>query len=292
VFLRASCAFLFLAFAVAMPWERPARAVTVDGRMDPGEWNNRRVIISDPDETAVTDNDYDIQRITLSDGNHQLYVGLNVYGDHPALAAPGSERPYLNFYFNLYGGGGVTHRFGLTYNDGYGLPQGNMHLIEYDDKRWYDVGTVQYAIDEAVEVAIPWTMLPEELIRGGPIAVQGLFFLYNVAPGDANGDGSVDVFDLAALASNYRKTTGVAWPDGDFNLDGAVNIFDLATLASHYRSFQAPEGAQYDLFDAYTTVDRNLPLTNHTPEPLTLLGVTAGLIGLGRYVRRRKRMGR
>ena len=151
------------------------------------------------------------------------------------------------------------------------------------------MGKVEYAIDEAFEIAIPWTMLPPELTSAPAIAVQGLFFLYNVAPGDANADGLVDVFDLAALANSYGMVGGAAWAGGDFNLDANVDVFDLAILGSHYSTYSAPGGAEYDIFDAFTMVDRNLPLTNHGPEPATMLGVLAGLTGLAGYVHRRRR---
>jgi hypothetical protein len=53
-------------------------------------------------------------------------------------------------------------------------------------------------------------------------------------PGDANGDGSVDVSDLGILAANYGKTSGAAWDLGDFNGDGAVDVSDLGILAANY----------------------------------------------------------
>jgi hypothetical protein len=53
-------------------------------------------------------------------------------------------------------------------------------------------------------------------------------------PGDANGDGVVDVGDLGILATNYGTTTGATWDRGDFNHDGAVDIGDLGILAANY----------------------------------------------------------
>jgi uncharacterized protein (DUF2141 family) len=53
-------------------------------------------------------------------------------------------------------------------------------------------------------------------------------------PGDANGDGNVDVSDLGILAANYGLTAGAAWSDGDFNADGAVVVGDLGILAANY----------------------------------------------------------
>ena len=51
---------------------------------------------------------------------------------------------------------------------------------------------------------------------------------------DANGDGSVDVFDLAVLANNYALPGNKDWTVADYNLDGAVDVFDLAILANNY----------------------------------------------------------
>ena len=53
-------------------------------------------------------------------------------------------------------------------------------------------------------------------------------------PGDANGDGVVDVSDLGILAGNYGTLTGMTWETGDFTGDGAVGLGDLTILAAHY----------------------------------------------------------
>ena len=176
----------------------------------------------------------------------------------------------------------------LSYNDGYGFPKGQMHLIEYTTDHWADLGTVDYAIGKAVEVFIPWSSLPAGLAGGGvPITMQNLFFLYNVAPGDANNDGKVDVMDLTALATHWRQI-GATWADGDFNLDGKVDVMDLTMLANHWR-YNAPDGAPHDMWSADTVVDRNVPLTNHAPEPLTMASLAMAVAGLGVYLRRRGR---
>ena len=52
-------------------------------------------------------------------------------------------------------------------------------------------------------------------------------------PGDANGDGMVDVGDLGILAANYGGS-GKTWTQGDFNNDGLVDVGDLGILAAHY----------------------------------------------------------
>jgi hypothetical protein len=64
-------------------------------------------------------------------------------------------------------------------------------------------------------------------------------------PGDANGDGMVDVGDLGILAANYGGS-GKTWAQGDFNGDHLVDVGDLGILAAHYG-----EGANTTLnFDA------------------------------------------
>jgi hypothetical protein len=52
-------------------------------------------------------------------------------------------------------------------------------------------------------------------------------------PGDANGDGRVDVGDLGILAANYGGSDKT-WAQGDFNGDGRVDVGDLGILAAHY----------------------------------------------------------
>ncbi len=53
-------------------------------------------------------------------------------------------------------------------------------------------------------------------------------------PGDATHDGTVDVYDLAALANNYGRPGNMAWTDGDFNGDDTVDLYDLVILANAY----------------------------------------------------------
>jgi hypothetical protein len=48
--------------------------------------------------------------------------------------------------------------------------------------------------------------------------------------GDLNGDGTVNVFDLSILLSDWGTNTATA----DLNHDGTVNVFDLSTLLSNW----------------------------------------------------------
>jgi hypothetical protein len=52
-------------------------------------------------------------------------------------------------------------------------------------------------------------------------------------PGDANGDGTVDVNDLSVVLTNYDKS-GMSWSQGDFDGNGTVDINDLSKVLTNY----------------------------------------------------------
>jgi hypothetical protein len=72
--------------------------------------------------------------------------------------------------------------------------------------------------------------------------------IFPTTPGDANGDGTVNVSDLSLLAANYGKTSGATWAMGDFNDDSAVNVSDLSVLAANYDSSAANETSWADAY--------------------------------------------
>lgn len=53
-------------------------------------------------------------------------------------------------------------------------------------------------------------------------------------PGDVNGDGVVDLTDLAILLSNFGTLGGASLADGDLNGDEIVDLNDLAILLSQF----------------------------------------------------------
>ena len=48
--------------------------------------------------------------------------------------------------------------------------------------------------------------------------------------GDINLDGTVNIFDINAVSSNWNT----AGPQGDANGDGTVNIFDVNVISSNW----------------------------------------------------------
>ena len=76
-------------------------------------------------------------------------------------------------------------------------------------------------------------------------------------PGDANGDGKVDINDLTIVLTNYDKTA-MAWSQGDFTGSGTVDINDLTIVLANFGTTYGSTGIAA------------------VPEPSSLL-----LIGLG-----------
>jgi subtilisin family serine protease len=72
-------------------------------------------------------------------------------------------------------------------------------------------------------------------IRQGYLTAQraaptGSIGTVTLLAGDVNGDDTINIFDMAAIAGRY----GSADPIADFNGDGVVNVFDLALTAANY----------------------------------------------------------
>jgi len=85
--------------------------------------------------------------------------------------------------------------------------------------------------------------------------------------GDANGDGTVAISDLAFLGASWNGT-GKNWAQGDFNYDGKVALSDLGFLGANW--------------------NQSIPgFSQVVPEPGTLVLLIAGLLGLAASAWRR-----
>ena len=74
------------------------------------------------------------------------------------------------------------------------------------------------------------------VMTGGGFALTGGFWAaandtYAPCPGDLNGDGVVDLTDLAILLSDFDCTGGCA---GDVDADGDADLTDLAILLANF----------------------------------------------------------
>ncbi len=116
----------------------------------------------------------------------------------------------------------------------------------------------------------PTTMF-HELIAGA--AVDALArALYE--PGDANGDGKVDLSDLQILGDHWQATSAT-WSKGDFNNDGQVNLSDLQVLGDKW-GFGV--GADLSFDDALQLAGLNIP----EPTALLLLTFCGAILCVGR----------
>jgi alkaline phosphatase len=114
-----------------------------------------------------------------------------------------------------------------------------------------------------------WGIGPYADLIGGEIIDNTEIFniMMGIVPGDANGDGIVDVGDLGILAANYGMTSGATRTMGDFNGDGLVDTGDLGILAAKY-GYGTSQG-----------IGGGELLTINTPEPATLIILLVGLLG-------------
>ncbi len=89
-------------------------------------------------------------------------------------------------------------------------------------------------------------------------------FMVSYHPGDANGDGMVNLADLQILGDNWQSTTAT-WAQADFTGDGNVNLADLQILGDNW-GFGVGADISFDEALAGVVI----------PEP-----ATAMLLGLG-----------
>lgn len=75
-----------------------------------------------------------------------------------------------------------------------------------------------------------------------PDKIRGVIYQPDggVLPGDANGDGRVDLLDFNILVGNFGLGPGLGVGDGDFTGDGFVNILDFNVLAANFGSAASP----------------------------------------------------
>jgi hypothetical protein len=78
-------------------------------------------------------------------------------------------------------------------------------------------------------------LVPDETNTGDSNVTSNKIIVLSI-PGDINGDGKVDILDVATAAKAYGSSTGEQnfEPNPDVNNDGIVNILDMSIIAREY----------------------------------------------------------
>ena len=84
----------------------------------------------------------------------------------------------------------------------------------------------KYTISAEAEVVSGETNTDNNAFTNGSVAVK--------FPGDVNGDGKVDFWDLLPFCRGYGGIWPYYNPNADFNCNGAVDFWDLLIFCRHY----------------------------------------------------------
>ncbi len=112
---------------------------------------------------------------------------------------------------------------------------GSVELVATSNVRTSGGGSVNRAEIYVWDLDVPfdrstmhWPMFQHDLQRSGRYEPPA------GCPGDLDGDGDVDLADLAQLLGNYGEPSGMTYEDGDLDGDGDVDLADLAALLGVY----------------------------------------------------------
>jgi hypothetical protein len=121
----------------------------------------------------------------------------------------------------------------------------------------------------------PTYLFPPQPVGGNKPCISGDYWAYSTGrsiaslsavatiPGDANGDGQVDINDLTIVLANYNQT-GMTWSQGEFTGSGTVDINDLTIVLADYN----------------TGVGASAARLSGVPEPSCLVLLAIGASGL------------
>ena len=104
---------------------------------------------------------------------------------------------------------------------------------------------------------------------GGANGYGTVFALTIAEPGDANGDGKVDINDLTIVLTNFGQS-GMTWSQGDFNTDGKVDINDLTIVLTNFGQTAARASRPYQSRHAWSCLPHRRPARLWLAKAITL----------------------
>jgi uncharacterized protein (DUF2141 family) len=157
------------------------------------------------------------------DPNVAGYFSLRFYGNQIAWSTPTASGTFTS----ATGLDGTYRQVSIAYNplSGYCYAKlGTETIFSTSTTSGLAIRTIRFS-----------TVFPTGTYDPGTLSIDNLTAVVQSVnlPGDANGDGMVDVGDLGILAANYGLA-GKTWANGDFNGDGKVDVGDLGILAANY----------------------------------------------------------
>jgi len=181
---------------------------------------------------VVYDNDISVR---AEDKIDHLHIYNNTFGPSNIRAfqqAPSSRGIGEDFqaYNNLFIGDDVPAEM----SDASNVKLDETNVVDAANRDYHLVST-SAAIDAGVEILQVVTD-KDKIARPQGAAYDIGAYEYPGQPGDVDGDGDVDIFDLFAVASAFGTVEGDAGynPACDFDSDGDVDISDLYTCGSNF----------------------------------------------------------
>jgi T5SS/PEP-CTERM-associated repeat protein len=222
------------------------------------------------------------QRVLISDSATQTSTGIGFLSTESALTVTGSTltgAPLSDLTGQLPAGQGVLDGWTYSTTGGYvagdpaylslslagaysGYSRDDLSVWSYDGSAWSQLTANDLSFDGT------YASFTATALNGYDYAIVGIPLVRH--PGDANGDGTVNINDLSVVLANYDKT-GMSWSQGDFTGDGTVDIGDLSIILANYDKKFTAGGIKA------------------VPEPSAIALLAAGLVGLLAYGWRKQR---
>jgi hypothetical protein len=178
-----------------------------------------------------------LQGVTLSvDGSPASVNEGGAFRIRATLSAPATEPVNVTLAF----AGSATPSTDYTVS---GLTGSDLVIGTGETSTFVTVQTANDGTAESNETIIA-TIASVSSVGGGYAEVDEQATSVNIVdsgrPGDANGDGLVDYYDLLELISEYGKINpGPADLDADFDNDGDVDYYDLLILIANFTTTKA-----------------------------------------------------